>query len=151
MSNESLKIKFSKVCSVTGEGMNEGYYAKLDGKEYYFKYTEDATFWCLYSGFNSIDEAFDKDVIEYIEWVDGDAGTIDPYIKSCREEKTYHLEVVFNDDIYKVQCCKINDEWFGYMKTFYVSDEYGYAIDEGEYLYNRLVEFVKTVKCVNES
>jgi hypothetical protein len=58
--------KFARKCSITGEGMNEGW-CFGDGQDY-AKYEHDA--WALASeyGYDSIDDAFDDDAVYYTEW-----------------------------------------------------------------------------------
>lgn len=62
--------KFARKCSVTGEGMNEGW-CFGDGQDY-AKYEHDA--WSLASeyGYDSIDDAFDDDAVYYTEWENED-------------------------------------------------------------------------------
>jgi hypothetical protein len=62
--------KFARKCSVTGEGMNEGW-CFGDGQDY-AKYEHDA--WSLASeyGYDSIDDAFDDDAVYWTEWQDED-------------------------------------------------------------------------------
>jgi len=61
-------LKFARQCSVTSEGMNEGWVFG-DGEKY-AKYEHDA--WGLASdyGYESIDDAFDNDACYYTEWED---------------------------------------------------------------------------------
>ena len=58
----------TKVCSITGETMTEGWVAN-DG-EMYFKYEPDAIAWCLENGYDSIDDAFECEAIYWTEWED---------------------------------------------------------------------------------
>lgn len=58
--------KVARKCSVTGEGMNEGWIAN-EGEEY-FKYEEDALAWCKENGYKTIKKAYEEDVIYWTEW-----------------------------------------------------------------------------------
>jgi hypothetical protein len=60
--------KIARQCSVTGEGMNEGWVT--DSGNEYFKYEEDALAWCNTHGYNSINEAYENDFIYWTEWYD---------------------------------------------------------------------------------
>jgi hypothetical protein len=142
----SDKVKYHKVCSVTGEGIYEGYYAKLDDEEYYFKYSSDAIFWCVCNGYDGIDDAFDKGVIEWREWDEGGAGSINPYIQSCQEDRVYNMEIIFGDALYKVQYTKSFDDWMGITETISVSDDYGYELDEVNPEYKYIKDFVIKIK-----
>lgn len=58
----------TKVCSITGETMTEGWVAN-DG-EMYFKYEPDAIAWCLENGYDSIEDAYECEAIYWTEWED---------------------------------------------------------------------------------
>jgi len=58
--------KFARKCSVTGEGMNEGWIAN-DG-QFYFKYKKDAIAWCKNNGYKSLNKAFSEDAIYWTAW-----------------------------------------------------------------------------------
>jgi hypothetical protein len=62
--------KFARQCSVTGEGMNEGWVFG-DGDKY-AKYEHDA--WGIASdyGYESIDDAYNDDACYWTEWEDED-------------------------------------------------------------------------------
>lgn len=59
---------FARRCSVTGEGMNEGWVVN-DG-DYYFKNEEDALAHAISMGYEDLDEAYEGDAIYYTEWED---------------------------------------------------------------------------------
>ncbi len=150
-----MRINYAKVCSATGEGMNSGYYAKLNDEEYFFKYSEDATFWCLVNGYQDIDEAFDKGVIEYLEWDGNSAGVSAPFIESCTKTTSYNMIVCYNDSNYQVNYSKVSDSWLGDMSHVTISDEFGYIIDEHSTqvpvgTYDTIKNFVISVKDYNE-
>jgi hypothetical protein len=62
--------KFARQCSITGEGMNEGW-CFGDG-QYYVKHENDALALALKYGYNSIDDAFEDDAVYWTEWEDED-------------------------------------------------------------------------------
>lgn len=62
--------KFAAKCSITGEGMNEGWVA-YDG-EMYFANEEDALDWCIENGYEDIQEAYDDEVIYWTDWYNDD-------------------------------------------------------------------------------
>jgi hypothetical protein len=64
----SVSMKWARSCSVTGEGMNEGWVGN-DG-EVYFKYGHDALQWCIDRGYRDVDDAYADDVIYWTEWED---------------------------------------------------------------------------------
>jgi len=55
-----------RICSITGEEMNEGWVAE-DG-ELYFKYQKDAVAWCVSYGYKDLQEAFDDEAIYWTKW-----------------------------------------------------------------------------------
>ena len=59
-------MKYARECSITGEGMNEGWVG--DDGCFYFKYEKDAKQWCISRGYRDIDDAYADDVIYYTEW-----------------------------------------------------------------------------------
>lgn len=61
-------MKHARQCSVTGEGMNEGWVG--DDGCVYFKYGHDALQWCIDRGYRDIDDAYADDVIYWTEWED---------------------------------------------------------------------------------
>lgn len=61
-------MKYARQCSVTGEGMNEGWVGN-DG-EVYFKYANDALQWCIDRGYRDIDDAYADDVIYWTDWTE---------------------------------------------------------------------------------
>ena len=61
---------YARQCSVTGEGMYDGWYAEND--VLYFKYEEDALKYVAALGYNSIDDAYDDELIYYTSWNDDD-------------------------------------------------------------------------------
>lgn len=67
-----MNQKFARQCSITGEGMNEGW-CFGDG-QHYAKYEHDA--WGLASkyGYESIDDAFDNDACYWTDWDVFDGG-----------------------------------------------------------------------------
>jgi hypothetical protein len=58
--------KVCRVCSVTGEGMNEGWVVG-DGEEY-FKYEVDALEWCKKNGYKTVKKAYEEEVVYWTEW-----------------------------------------------------------------------------------
>lgn len=64
---EDLKCPiFARRCSITGEGMNEGWV--VDGGEEYFKYEVHALAWCKEMGYDSIEDAYKSEDFYYTEW-----------------------------------------------------------------------------------
>ena len=61
-------MKWARSCSVTGEGMNEGWVGN-DG-EVYFKYGHDALQWCIDRGYRDVDDAYADDVIYWTDWTE---------------------------------------------------------------------------------
>ena len=61
---------YARQCSATGEGMDEGWYS--EGDCLYFKYKEDALKYVATLGYNSIDDAYDDELIYYTSWNDYD-------------------------------------------------------------------------------
>jgi hypothetical protein len=55
-----------RICSVTNEEMSEGWCVN-DG-EMYFKYEKDAVKWSTDNGYESLQDAYDNDVIYWTEW-----------------------------------------------------------------------------------
>ena len=55
-----------RVCSITGEGMNEGWIT--EDYATYFKYETDALKWCKEQGYETIDDAYDADMIYWTNW-----------------------------------------------------------------------------------
>ena len=66
--------KYARQCSITGEGMNEGW-CFGDG-QYYVKHENDALALALKYGYNSIDDAFDDDAVYWTEWEDENGNLI---------------------------------------------------------------------------
>ena len=62
----SVSMKWARSCSITGEGMNQGWVG--DDGCVYFKYEKDARKWCVGRGYRDIDDAYADDVIYYTEW-----------------------------------------------------------------------------------
>lgn len=60
--------KFARQCSMTGEGMNEGY-CFGDGQDY-AKYEDDARRLAKQYGYQSLEDAFDDDAYYWTEWED---------------------------------------------------------------------------------
>jgi len=60
--------KFARKCSVTNEGMNEGWFS--DEADKYFKYEKDALKCCIENGYKDIDEAYSDDFIYWTSWED---------------------------------------------------------------------------------
>jgi len=58
--------RFAKKCSVTGEGMNQGYV--FHGGEEYFSTEKIADKRLKEIGYESIQEAFDCDVVYWTDW-----------------------------------------------------------------------------------
>ena len=65
------RILFARQCSITGEGMNEGWVGGFFGGMY-FKYEQDALKWCQSKGYKDIDDAYDNEALYYTEWEDAD-------------------------------------------------------------------------------
>ena len=63
--NEGV-INYARLCSVTGEGMNDGWVVDTELK--YFKYEADALAYAIKLGYTNIEDAFDHDVMYYTEW-----------------------------------------------------------------------------------
>jgi hypothetical protein len=63
-------MKYARQCSVTNEGMNEGW-CFGDGEEY-AKYESDAIKMAKEWGYDSIDEAYNEDACYWTEWEDED-------------------------------------------------------------------------------
>lgn len=61
---------YARQCSATGEGMDEGWHVEHDGL--YFKYKEDALKYVATLEYNSIDDAYDDEIIYYTHWHDDD-------------------------------------------------------------------------------
>lgn len=61
---------YARQCSATREGMDEGWYAEND--VLYFKYKEDVLKYVATLGYNSIDDAYDDELIYYTSWNDDD-------------------------------------------------------------------------------
>ncbi len=61
-------MKYARQCSVTGEGMNEGWVG--DDGCVYFKYGHDALQWCIDRGYRDIDDAYADDVIYWTDWTE---------------------------------------------------------------------------------
>ena len=66
--------KYARQCSITGEGMNEGW-CFGDG-QCYVKHENDALALALKYGYNSIDDAFDDDAVYWTEWEDENGNLI---------------------------------------------------------------------------
>jgi hypothetical protein len=64
--DEKIELVYARKCSVTGEGMNEGWYA--DGCGMYFANESDALHWCIDNGYRDIDDAYADDAIYWTEW-----------------------------------------------------------------------------------
>jgi len=60
--------KYARKCSITGEGMNEGWYA--EGCGMYFANEEDALQWCIENDYKDIQEAYDDGSIYWTDWYD---------------------------------------------------------------------------------
>jgi hypothetical protein len=52
-------MKYARECSITGEGMNQGWVG--DDGCVYFKYEKDARKWCVSRGYRDIDDAYADD------------------------------------------------------------------------------------------
>jgi hypothetical protein len=63
-----MSEKFARKCSVTGEGMNEGYVIR-DGEKY-FKYEHDAIQWAILNGYQTLGEAYKLDELYWTSWED---------------------------------------------------------------------------------
>ena len=63
-------LKFARKCSVTGEGMNQGWIFG-DG-ESYAQHEHDALKISMEIGYNSIQDAYDDDACYWTEWEDKD-------------------------------------------------------------------------------
>lgn len=61
-------MKYARQCSITGEGMNEGWVG--DDGCVYFKYGHDALQWCIDRGYRDIDDAYADDVIYWTDWTE---------------------------------------------------------------------------------
>ncbi len=57
---------YARICTATGEGMNEGWLFDADLK--YFKYEADARAYALELGYKSLDDAYEHDAMYYTEW-----------------------------------------------------------------------------------
>jgi hypothetical protein len=63
---QDYEAKPTRICSVTGEEMTEGYV--WDDGEAYFKHEHDALSHCIACGYDSIEEAWDDNVIYWTEF-----------------------------------------------------------------------------------
>ena len=63
-----VSMKWARSCSITGEGMNEGWVGN-DG-EVYFKYGHDALQWCIDRGYRDIDDAYADGIIYWTDWTE---------------------------------------------------------------------------------
>lgn len=61
-------ILWARKCSVTGEGMNEGWVV-LDGEEY-FKNESDAIAWANDNGYDSLEDAYKSEAMYWTAWED---------------------------------------------------------------------------------
>lgn len=98
--------KVARKCSVTGEGMNEGWVAN-DGDEY-FKYEEDAIAWCKQNLKKSLKKAYDEGEIYWTEWdVEDDAQYIvkNGKVVEIEEEQTENQKLlsIALDALYKLE------------------------------------------------
>lgn len=59
-------MKYARQCSVTGEGMNEGW-CFCDGQDY-AKYEEGAVRLSAEYGYSSLQDAYDDDACYWTEW-----------------------------------------------------------------------------------
>ena len=57
---------YARKCSVTGEGMNEGWYA--EGCGMYFANESDALQWCIDNEYKDLQEAYDDEAIYWTEF-----------------------------------------------------------------------------------
>ena len=62
--------RYARTCSVTGEGMNEGWCFN-DGQDY-AKYEEGAIKIAKEYGYDSIDDAYDDEAVYWTQWEDDD-------------------------------------------------------------------------------
>lgn len=88
-------MRYARKCSITHEGMNEGWFTSDDT---YIKYEEDLIKWCEEKGYADRDEAYEDGAMYYTEW---DSEDIDDYwlevtFKDGKEEKTIMLEMEEN-------------------------------------------------------
>ncbi len=58
--------QFKRICSITNEGMNQGWV--INDGEMYIKYERDAISIAQKAGYDSLQDAFDKGYIFYTEW-----------------------------------------------------------------------------------
>lgn len=63
-----MPIKWARKCSVTNQGMNEGWHIEYTGE--YFKTAEDAEAACQKAGFDNLDIANEDEYIYWTEWMD---------------------------------------------------------------------------------
>lgn len=61
---------WARKCDVTGEGMNEGWYA--EGCGMYFANEEDALQWCIENDYKDLKEAYADGSIYWTSWHDDD-------------------------------------------------------------------------------
>ena len=62
--------KFARQCSVTGEGMNQGWV--IEDGWVYAKYEKDALKLLIEMGYKSIEDAYESDNCYWTEWEDED-------------------------------------------------------------------------------
>ena len=62
--------RYARKCDKTHEGMNDGWVVN-DG-EMYLKYENDVFLWAKQNGYDTLEEAFNDDVIYYTEWDEDD-------------------------------------------------------------------------------
>ena len=60
------RVTYARKCSVTDEGMNEGWTNDACGD--YFKYEKDALQYCKDNGCETLDEAVEQDLLYWTEW-----------------------------------------------------------------------------------
>lgn len=80
--------KFARKCSVTGEGMDEGWVFR-DG-DMYFINKDDVVFHVQTLGYNTLEEAYDKDEIYWTSW----------YVEDPKEDD--HQYIVKNGELVEI-------------------------------------------------
>lgn len=66
MNHQIEIIKFKRKCSITGQGMDMGWYSEPYGM--YFKYEEDVLRIIEGNGYKNMDDAFENEFIYYTDW-----------------------------------------------------------------------------------
>ena len=59
--------RFARKCSITGEGMNDGWFV-VDESDDYFKYEKDILKICIDAGYENLEDAYEDDFMYYTDW-----------------------------------------------------------------------------------